>query len=225
MRQIEAVTDANRSSYAQITGIKGAKGCFHFTAAHLWPYKFVLHLLNLVVSKGVNLQTNTPVVTIDEHPDKHGRWHVHTKDRGVIKAKKVIFATNAYTPGVAPQYQRQIVPIRGYVTRIVAPDGKPAPYFPITTTLQWRAWEFDYVIARPDGSIIVGGGKKAHAADFNCWYDNVNDNDSMEYTRAYFEKYMQRHFIGWEDSEAQLDRAWTGSKCDFLGYFFFVRLI
>ncbi|KZZ98069.1 FAD dependent oxidoreductase [Ascosphaera apis ARSEF 7405] len=194
----------------RITGIKGAKGCFHFTAAHLWPYKFVLHLLNLVVSKGVNLQTNTPVVTIDEHPDKHGRWHVHTKDRGVIKAKKVIFATNAYTPGVAPQYQRQIVPIRGYVTRIVAPDGKPAPYFPITTTLQWRAWEFDYVIARPDGSIIVGGGKKAHAADFNCWYDNVNDNDSMEYTRAYFEKYMQRHFIGWEDSEAQLDRAWTG---------------
>lgn len=221
MRQIEAVTDANRSSYAQITGIKGAKGCFHFTAAHLWPYKFVLHLLNLVVSKGVNLQTNTPVVIIDEHPDKHGRWHVHTKDRGVIKAEKVIFATNAYTPGVAPQYQRQIVPIRGYVTRIVAPDGKPAPYFPITTTLQWRAWEFDYVIARPDGSIIVGGGKKAHAADFNCWYDNVNDNDSMEYTRAYFEMYMQRHFIGWEDSEAHLDRAWTGSKCDFLGYFFF----
>ena len=77
-----------------------------------------MHLLQGVVDKGANLQTNTPVTHLAEAPLPDGRW-VATTPRGPIKARKVLLATNAYTAGLAPQFARPL-PV---VASILGPDS------------------------------------------------------------------------------------------------------
>ena len=98
----------------QVSGIKGAKGCFTHTAAHLWPYKLVLHLLAKAVENGVNLQTHTPVTSVSEQPDENGYYTVMTV-RGSVRARKVIYATNAYSAALLPELQDKIVPVKDAV--------------------------------------------------------------------------------------------------------------
>lgn len=112
-----------------LTGVKDAQCAFSFTVGSLWPYKLVTHLLSLAVKRGVNLQTNTPVTSVSETQDVDGYWLVSTP-RGVVKAKKVVFATNGYTAGLLPQFQEKIIPVRGICSRIALPEGKEAPSLP-----------------------------------------------------------------------------------------------
>ncbi|KAL1962876.1 hypothetical protein VTN77DRAFT_9054 [Rasamsonia byssochlamydoides] len=200
------------SKAERISGVKNAKGCLSFTACHIWPYKLVLHLLKIAVSRGVNLQMHTPVSEVSAAPDPStGRWTVVTQSRGSIRAKKVVYATNAYTAALAPQYAGKIVPVRGICSRIVTPeDNKPAPHLPNTYSLRWSAAQYDYLIPRPDGSIIVGGARRDYLSYPKNWYNNVDDSKLIESAKHYFDGYMQRHFRGWENSGAYTDRVWTG---------------
>ena len=197
----------------RVSGVKGAKGCFSFTAAHLWPYKLVTHLLGLAVAKGLNLQTDTPVTHVASTADADGRYVVATP-RGTVAAKKVVFASNGFTAGILPEYARTIVPCRGICSRIVTPDLKKAPYLNNTYSLRTGPGMYDYLIPRADGSMIVGGAKTAMSEDLDksAWYDNTDDDDLIEPARGYFDGYMQRHFLGWEQSGAYVDKVWTGSK-------------
>lgn len=195
--------------------MKGAKGCFSYTAGHLWPYKLILALLSRVLARGVNLQTHTPVSHISEDRDEFGRWTVETP-RGSVKAKTVVFATNAYTAALVPQYKDKIVPIRGICSRIVASEG--APLLSNTYTIRWGPSIYDYLVPRADGSIIVGGARSAYLSDLDSWYNNVDDSKLIESVGSYFDGYMQRNFRGWENSGARTDRVWTGSKLFFARY-------
>ncbi|KAJ5645936.1 hypothetical protein N7490_002308 [Penicillium lividum] len=191
------------------SGVKGAVGCFIYDTAHIWAYKFVLHLLENVVSQGINLQTCTPVTKITEStPPSSHRWKVETS-RGTIAAKVIVFATNAYTSSLAPQYNGSIVPVRGTCSRIVTP-GSTGPHLTNTYTLRWNGWNYDYLIPRRDGSIIVGGARPTFIDDEKNWYDVSDDSRVLEPAVRYFDGYMQRNFIGWEDSHAYTDRVWTG---------------
>ncbi|KAL2811942.1 hypothetical protein BJX63DRAFT_432947 [Aspergillus granulosus] len=105
------------------SGVKGALPCFTFTAGHVWPYKMVMHLLQTAVT-GANLQTHTPVTRISDTPLPDGRWLAHT-ERGTIKAKKILIATNGYTAYLGPQFQDKIVAVRGICSRNSPPDFMP----------------------------------------------------------------------------------------------------
>jgi hypothetical protein len=59
--------------------------------------------------------------------------------------------------------------------------------------------EYDYLIPRADGSIVVGGGRSDYFRQLNEWYDNADDSKLIEPAKDYFDGYMQRHFNGWED--------------------------
>ncbi|PYH45127.1 sterol homeostasis protein ARV1 [Aspergillus saccharolyticus JOP 1030-1] len=191
------------------SGVKGARGCFRQRTGRLWPYKLIMHLLKRAITAGVNLQTNTPVRHISETPDADGRWKV-TTDRGSIRTRTLIFATNAYTAALAPQYKDKIVPVRGFCSRIVVPNP-PAVPLERSYTLRFNAWDYDYLIPRPDGSIIVGGAKSAfYKQDISSWYHNTDDSRVVEETVQYFNNYMQRVFHGWENTGAYTDRVWSG---------------
>jgi glycine/D-amino acid oxidase-like deaminating enzyme len=142
-----------------LSGVKGAKTCFLFTAGYVWPYKLVMHLLSLVVKNGVNLQTMTPVTSVSDVPDADGRWTVNSSG-GSIKAKKVVFASNAYTAGIAPQFAHKIVPVRGICSRIVTPEGRTSPNLSNTINIRYGPSLYDYLIPRPDENIIVGRAKQ-----------------------------------------------------------------
>lgn len=137
-----------------------------------------------------------------------------TTPRGSITAKTIVFATNAYTSSVLPEYKDKIVPVRGTACRIVTPSGKGkrSPYLPNSYIIRQEEGEYDYLIPRADGSIIVGGGRSSYAGDLKNWYNNADDSKILESTRKYFDGYMQRTFHGWEDSGAHIDKIWTGSK-------------
>lgn len=91
-------------------------GAISFPAYALSPYKFICGLLGMCLKKGLNIQTNTPVVEVARaHASK--KWAVRT-ERGEIVAQKVILATNAYTAALYPPLVEAIIPTRGQVAAI-----------------------------------------------------------------------------------------------------------
>ncbi|RTE84114.1 hypothetical protein BHE90_001275 [Fusarium euwallaceae] len=90
----------------QLSGIKGAKGRFSYTAGHVRPYKLIHHLFADAIAQGVNAQTNTSSTSISS---SHGTWVIETP-RGKIHANQVTMATNAYTASLLPEFTDKIIP-------------------------------------------------------------------------------------------------------------------
>jgi glycine/D-amino acid oxidase-like deaminating enzyme len=177
-------------------------------------------LLSKLVDKGVNLQTNTPVTAISEERDSEGRWIV-TTNRGSIRAKKLILATNGYTAAISPQFHEKIVPVRGICSRIVAPDAAKVSRLTSSCSIRYGQGIYDYMIPRLDGSIVIGGAKPRFWHDLNHWYGVTDDSKLIEPAKDYFDGLMQRHFNGWEESRAYTDMVWTGIMgwtTDFMPY-------
>ena len=175
-----------------------------------WPYKFVTQLLERVLSKGTaNLQTNTPVTAIETDADEG--YNIHT-DRGKVKTPTIVFATNGYTAGLLPQYRDVITPTKATASHITLPPGHDAPDLSNTYNIRYSKHRVDYLNPRPDGSIVVGGGKWTYEKERELWYDVHDDSTLIEPARHYFDGLMQRYFRGWEDSGAETESVWTGSK-------------
>lgn len=184
--------------------------CLTYNAARLWPYKLVVHLLEGAVSQGVHLQTFTPVTGVlpaDEDAKDH-RWLVQTS-RGAVKTKAVIYATNGYTSALVPETKDKIVPVRGMVARLA---GANAPKLKDSYLMRFSEYEYDYMIPRPDGSIVLGGARRDFFKDLDEWFNVADDSKLIEGARGYFDGYMQRHFFGWENSGVRTEEMWTGSK-------------
>ncbi|KAK3713188.1 hypothetical protein LTR37_008621 [Vermiconidia calcicola] len=208
---ISAVDDvfySSESTAEAVSGVKGARGAFSCTSAHLYPYKLISHLLAQAVSEGVNLQTHTPVTSVSSQSDSGGLWTIGTP-RGYTKATNIIYASNGYTSALLPEFKDKIVPVRGICSRIITPDCRP-PLLSNAYVLRFSDWEYDYLIPRTDGSIVVGGARRDYHHDLKSWFGDHDDSSLMESASEYFDGYMQRHFHGWEESGAKTDRVWTG---------------
>jgi len=94
-------------------------GAVSFRGYALSPYKLVCGFLGILVANGVNLQTNTPVVEVEQVKKRDGteKWVVHT-ERGVVRAEKVILATNAYTSALYPPLGEFLIPTRAQVAAV-----------------------------------------------------------------------------------------------------------
>jgi glycine/D-amino acid oxidase-like deaminating enzyme len=193
----------------KIAHVRDAKGGFSFSTGHLWPYKLVTSLIRIATDHGLNLQTHTPVTEIADNPTADGLWPV-TTSRGVIHARKIIFATNAYTGALAPQYAKAIVPCKGICTQIVAAPGAPHQKLPGTYAIRLGPGAYIYQITRNDGSMIVGGASHTFKNEMKQWYNNSDDGKLIDIGVKYFDGYMQRTFLGWEDSGAEVKHIWSG---------------
>ena len=190
--------------------MKGVKGCLWYPAGHLSPYALVTKLLGTAVAQGVNLQTFTPVTAVSKAVQgSKGRWIVSTP-RGDVLAHTVIHASNGYAAALVPEMKGKIVPVRGLCCRII--PKVPTLWSTNSYMLRHNDWEYDYLISRMDGSIIVGGAKRDFYEQLDSWYDNTDDSKLIESASGYFDGYMQRIFEGWDDSGAFVDKIWTGSK-------------
>lgn len=169
----------------------------------------MMGLLQIAVSKGLNLQTHTPVTAISPAPTPSGKWAASTP-RGSVSAKQVIFATNGYTATLLPEYEGKIVPCRGICSHITCPPGSHPPQLDKTYCLRLKNGSHDYLIPRADGSIVVGGGRSHFFEGKENWYNTVDDSSLIVPAAHYFDNYMQEHFVGWEDSGAKVDQIWTG---------------
>ena len=156
----------------------------------------------------INVQTNTTVtgVSIQEGSD----WQAISTSRGVLRAKKVIFATNGYTGGICPTYTNKIVPYRGTACHISPDKSFAVPHLATTYNIAYGPDKVDYLNPRPDGGIVVGGGKWKYADDRDSWYNNWDDSTLLPGADAHFDGLMQRYFRGWDHSLATTDCLWTG---------------
>ncbi|KAI4941564.1 hypothetical protein J4E91_010740 [Alternaria rosae] len=204
----KGITFTSGSEAEEVSGVWGAKSCHTYSAARLWPYRLVAHLLEKAVSMGVNLQTHTSVTSVSaaDGGTKDHHWVVNTP-RGSVKTNTLVYATNGYTSALVPEMKEKVVPVRGIVARLA---GENAPRMTDSYMMRFSDYEYDYMIPRPDGSIIVGGGRRDYYKDLDEWFDVSDDSRLMDGARHYFDGYMQRHFRGWENSGAHTEDLWTG---------------
>lgn len=167
----------------------------------------VTSLLEKLLAQGVHLQTFTPVSNVTKSGEQ---WRISTP-RGDIHTETVIHASNGYASELVPEMKGRIVPSRGLCCRII--PKKPTQWSTNSYMLRHNDWEFDYLISREDGSIIVGGARRDSYKHLESWFDNSDDSTLIDSAKGYFENYMQRTFKGWEDSSASVDKIWTGSEC------------
>lgn len=134
--------------------------------------------------------------------------------RGIVRARKIVHANNAYVSGLLPEYAKNIVPCKGICCHITVPTGATAPLVSQSYIVRTEDGILDYLIPRPDGSIIVGGASATFRPFKEEWYNNVDDGTLIEPTmeEKYYENYMQRTFRGWEKSGAKVNSIWTGGK-------------
>lgn len=167
-------------------------------AASLWPYKLVAwiieHLLSKFPAPSFNLQTNTPVTSLERH--ENGRYWTVTTPRGNISAKKVLLATNGYTSHLLPAFSDLIVPVRGQIGAILPPTpvsgGDPAHLnhsyvFGADPTPESGAPRDDYLVQRPlpTGELIYGGGRRfAQDLGVGEWRDDELEPKVARYLRS-----------------------------------------
>ncbi|GAW25569.1 putative FAD dependent oxidoreductase superfamily protein [Rosellinia necatrix] len=173
------------------------------------PYKMVMHLLAATVEAGVNLQTHTPVHAVLPGADSEGYWTLETA-RGTTTARRVIFATNAYTSGLLPEYADAILPSRGTCARVVATASKGPPPLPSCGIAVSSPNTMDsYWGARPDGSFIVGGAG-SYRDKRELWERNFDDASLIEPAIPFFEQWAAKNLLGWEGAEVKIENVWTG---------------
>ncbi|KAJ7122009.1 FAD dependent oxidoreductase [Mycena crocata] len=130
-------------------------------AGALWPYKLVAHLLKLCIEKyGLNLQTHTPIREVIS--SKSG-WTVKT-DRGDVNTEKVVYATNAFTGTLLPEFIGHIWPFKGQCSVVVPPANSAKYSGKNMLTATYHLDDREYLHQRPkDGIIVYGGGRRVDA--------------------------------------------------------------
>jgi glycine/D-amino acid oxidase-like deaminating enzyme len=140
-------------------------------AASLSPYKYVAWILRRLIRDGqLNLQTNTPVLSIsevrnNEETSESARFCLVTP-RGNVHARNVLLASNAYTSHLLPEFSDLIVPVRETMTALRPPSGfsfiLPYTYGFIGFGADPNPASTEYVIQRPlcdGGQLMLGGGR------------------------------------------------------------------
>lgn len=195
-------------------GDEGVCGAVSYEAGSLSAYKFGVGVLKLCLTKGLNLQTNTPALGLEKL--EGGGWKVKT-ERGSIQAQRIVLATNGYTARLWKKFQGVIVPLRGHV--IAARQGANMPKEGLPTTYSFIYKKgYDYMIQRPKGSkfegdIVIGGalakttdeGLEEYGTTDDTAYDGVIIESLYDCLPQYFGDNW-----GADDPDGRIRKAWTG---------------
>jgi len=122
--------------------------------ACLHPAKLVFGLAELVASQGVTLCERAGVTRIEK---TSAGYQLHTQ-RGMLRTKEVILATNGYTDDLSPGLNRKTFPVGSYcivteplseeIQREISPKGH----------VFWDSkWFLNYFRLTPDGRMLWGG--------------------------------------------------------------------
>ena len=200
--------DVGRDSYGEV------KGAVSYEAGSLSAYKFVVGVLKMCLKLGLELYTSTPVLKLSR--GGNGIWDVVT-NRGTVRARRVVLATNGYTAFLCPKFQGSIVPLRGQVT--AHRPGSKMPKGGLQATYSFVYGNgYEYMIPRPQGSkwegdLIIGGGLVKARDEGVEEYGTTDDGSLNHKISKYLEGTTGRYFgHNWgEDSrEGRIRKEWTG---------------
>ena len=204
------------SETAEKFSTEGAMGSVSYEAGSINAYKFVVGILELALTRGLNLQTETPALKISRSSGGTSRWTVETP-RGSIGAERVIMATNGYTAFLYPPVKGIIVPLRGTVA--AQRPGTSMPKEGLRTTYSFIYGNgYEYMIFRPPGSafagdLVIGGcstkAPKEGLYEWGTTDDTALDPDIGQYVRDSAAGYFGSHW-GEDDPDGRIRKQWTG---------------
>ncbi|KAK9780286.1 putative FAD dependent oxidoreductase domain-containing protein [Seiridium cardinale] len=204
---------------SQHIGIPNLVGAVTYPGHTQNPYRLVCRMLELDLEKGLNLQTNTPVLEVAQlhaKDDQVTKWAVKT-DRGVVEAKQVILATNAFTnvlhtglatTGFMWPSRSQVSAIRSGskiadkpVTRIQVAlnDAHSGDYF------HWRAPGLE-----GEGDVLYGGGRFLSPTREKGVTDDSKVNPAIA---DYLRHAAARYYGAAWGKEGEHVRDWAGITC------------
>ena len=178
------------------------------SAGCLWPYKLIAFILEKLIKSGsLNLQTKTPVTSIHQDQDQSGdatdtesQRYTVTTPRGMIAARHVLLATNAYTSHLLPEFSDLIVPERGIMSALLPPRGSERLQnsYGFVGAMGANPTHDDYLIQRPykgvpnrAGHLMFGGGRVASKLNaIGETDDSLVDEGSAQYLRQALLKLM-----------------------------------
>lgn len=139
-----------------------AVGAIAIPAASLWPYKWITSVLGSYIDQGrLNIQTHTPVRSVTDNAED-AYASVRT-DRGDVRAKHVIHASNGWLGHLLPELRPFISPVRGNVIAFAprkTAAGMSTSALGLSSDaslwLRYGVKDYDYLIQRKDGVVVVG---------------------------------------------------------------------
>lgn len=193
-------------------------GGISYEAGSISAYRFVVGLLKMCLERGLNLQTNTPVLEVErlDGGDSGGGWKVQT-ERGVIQTKSLVLATNGYTARLVKRLQGIIVPLRGQITAQRPGRNMPQEGLPVSYSFIYKGG-YEYMIPRPKGSrfegdIIIGGGGVAAPEEGIQEFGTTDDTVINAPIGGYLHDSLPRYFgdsWGEDHPDGRIRKEWTG---------------
>ena len=120
----------------------------------LQPAKYVDGLAKTCNDYGVQLFENNRVHSIK----KLGEVYEVVTDKGALKAKKVIVATNGYTDMLVPELKPKVFPVGSYIIiSDVLPEKLQKKLSPKGRMFYDSKWFINYFRLTPDGRMLWGG--------------------------------------------------------------------
>ncbi|KAJ4015396.1 hypothetical protein NW752_006859 [Fusarium irregulare] len=163
-------------------------GAVTFKAHTQNPYLTVCAMLEYSLDKGLNLQTNTMALNLKQlGKTKSGaKWEVKT-NRGTVKSKNVVLATNGFTnalhPGIAST--NFTMPVRNQVAAVTpANNDTDSKVFQRSNSLGDLHSGNVYIAARPPGSkdagsVVIGGSTQMSPTRERWISDDTSINDQI----------------------------------------------
>ncbi|KAI1613845.1 FAD dependent oxidoreductase [Exophiala viscosa] len=202
--------------------VKAAAGAMIIQAGAFWPYRLITRLWAHLYAKHrsrLSIETNTPVTEISYDPATNSThpYVLHTP-RGLVRASKIIHATNGYTGHLVPGLRGKIYPLRGTMSTQKAPPEfgrhghgrswgvvSSGNYDGTTGLLETGLY---YGNQNPKTGDIFFGGEKVKINEALVSDDTIVAPSSLENICTV----LPRYFInGWkEGEEPEVRRVWSG---------------
>lgn len=165
--------------------------------------EFVSELARQGIELGLSVRTG--VLVKEVVPLENGVLHIVGSKGETFKAKNVVYATNAFTPKILPEFKEKIVPIRNHVM-----VTKPVPSISKENNrrIGLSTQEgFHYMIQRPCGRVVIGGFR-----DFEKGFGVNKSNDSEVCLEVIEEmkSFLKENFEYFHENGVQVELAWTG---------------
>ncbi|VZH89793.1 unnamed protein product [Fusarium fujikuroi] len=193
-------------------------GAVTFKAHTQNPYHTVCGMLEYSLEKGLNLQTNTMALSLNQLGKKTkagARWEVKT-NRGTIKSKQVVLATNGFTPALHPGIASTnfTMPVRNQVSAVTpSANTTDNKVFRRSNSVPDLHSGNVYIAAQPPGaknagSVVIGGSTQMSPTRERYITDDTAINDQI----AYVLHGAARTVYGYENwgGSTKVIQDWTG---------------
>lgn len=193
-----------------------------FNNGAFWPYRLITRVWAQLYAKyrsRLSIETNTPVASISHDPSTNSThpYILHTP-RGIIRATKIIHATNGYTGHLVPELRGKIYPLRGTMSTQKA----PAEFGRHGHELSWSfvsSGDFDsttntlevglyYSNQNPKTGDIFVGGERAKLNEILISDDSQVGKPCVDNISTMLPRYFPQ---GWKEGESpEVRRVWSG---------------